>query len=125
MKMKKIVTALLMVILTNIFFVQSALAENDAEKHERKIRTEVAKLGTGPDAKIRVKLKDKTKIKGYIVETSDDRFVIMDEKTGETVPVSYPQVRQARGNNLSTGAIIAIGVIGFLVLVFVLASKAS
>ncbi|MGI9067261.1 MAG: hypothetical protein ACR2HX_12780 [Pyrinomonadaceae bacterium] len=34
----------------------------------------------------------------------------MNAKTGEVVTVAYPQVKQVQGNNLSTGAKIAIGV---------------
>ena len=47
-------------------------------------------------------------------ETAEDHFVIVDDKIGATaVP---PQVKKVKGNNLSTGAQIAIAV-GIFVLV--------
>lgn len=48
----------------------------------------------------------------------------MDVKTGAATTVPYPQVKQVKGNNLSTGTKIAIGlgivagVILFLALLF-------
>jgi hypothetical protein len=35
----------------------------------------------------------------------------MNEKTGTTSEVPYPQVKQVKGNNLSNGVKIAIGLI--------------
>ncbi len=70
----------------------------------------VSKLGTGAEARIEVKLRDKTKLKGYVSEAGEDSFVIVDEKTGATSTVTYPQVKQVKGNNLSTAAEIALGV---------------
>lgn len=50
----------------------------------------ISKLGIGQEAKIKVKLKDGTKIKGYITEMSESQFVIIDSKTNQPVPVPYP-----------------------------------
>jgi hypothetical protein len=70
----------------------------------------VSKLGTGPAARIQVKLRDKTKLKGYVSEAGEDSFVVVDEKTGATSRVPYPQVQQVKGNNHSRAVEIAIGV---------------
>ncbi|HXT62958.1 MAG TPA: hypothetical protein VN696_07980 [Pyrinomonadaceae bacterium] len=74
------------------------------------------KLGTGTAARVEVKLRDKTKLRGYVEQVADDHFVVVDEKTGATTTVAYPQVKQVQGNNLSTGAKIAIGVVAFIAL---------
>ena len=55
-------------------------------------------------------MRNKTKLKGYVSKVSEDSFVIVDEKTGTTSTVSYAQVKQVKGKNLSTAAEIAIGV---------------
>jgi len=68
----------------------------------------LAKLGASKDTKISVKLRNKTKLKGYISAIEEDAFVIADSKTGAETRVAYGDVTQAKGNNLSTGAIIAI-----------------
>ena len=48
-----------------------------------KVKAGIGKLGTGTDARIEVKLRDKTKLKGYVSESVEDSFVIVDEKTGK------------------------------------------
>ena len=84
--------------------------EEKATRFAEKVKEGIGKLGTGPEARIEVKLRDKTKLKGYVNEAREDSFVIVDEKTGATSTVTYAQVKQVKGNNLSRGAEIAIGV---------------
>jgi hypothetical protein len=79
-------------------------------KLTEKVRVAVTKLGTGPAARIQVKLQDDTQLIGYLSEVRDDSFVIVDDKTGSAHAMLYPQVKHVKGNNLSTGAKIAIGV---------------
>ena len=89
-----------------------ALAGTKAEKEARraeKVRAELAKLGTGADARVKLQLRDKTKLEGFISEAGPETFAVTDA-AGRTTTVAYPQVGQAKGNNLSTGAKIAIGV---------------
>lgn len=116
---------ILCILLFNLFMAPDALASETLResKQTKKIRTKIIKLGTGPDAKIELKLKDGSKIKGYVSETREDKFLVTNPVTGEITPVTYPQVKQAKGNNLSTGAFIAIG-LGVLVLVIILAAQA-
>lgn len=121
--MKKITSFALIAVLSQILFVTPTFAKTKEEKRIEKVRTQIAKLGTGPEAKIEVKLKDGTKIKGYVTEAGQDQFVVLNSKTGENIPVPYPQVKQAKGNNLNTGAVIVIGIVGFLVLLVILASR--
>ncbi|MBI1764513.1 MAG: hypothetical protein HYR56_24070 [Acidobacteria bacterium] len=89
----------------------SVLAETSAEKnaaHAAKMKAEIAKLGTGPDAQLAVKLRDKTKLTGYVSQTNAASFVLTDAKTGIATDVPYANVTQAKGKNLSTGVKIAI-----------------
>lgn len=123
--MKKVISFTLIVLLTQLFFVRPSFAGTKEENFAEKVKTEIAKLGTGQDAKIKVKLKDGTKIKGYITETNENQFVIMDSKTNQPVPIPYPQVKQAKGNNLSGGVIIVIGVTAVLILLYVLVATAK
>ena len=96
-----------------------AIAGSKVEKESRrieKVKAGVAKLGVGRDARIDIKLKDKTKLSGYLSQVNDDSFVVSDLKTEAATTVAYPEVAQVRGHNLSTGVKIAIG-IGIVVLV--------
>ncbi|HWS89025.1 MAG TPA: hypothetical protein VN282_18770 [Pyrinomonadaceae bacterium] len=86
----------------------AASAEKEAKRAE-KVRTQLAKLGTGTDARIRVVLRDKSRLEGYVSHAGDSTFAVTDRE-GNTTTVGYGQVGQARGHNLSTGAKIAIGV---------------
>ncbi len=98
-----------------------AFAKSSAEKESRrveKVRAQLAKLGTGKDAVVRLELRDKTRLEGYVSEAGAESFVITN-KAGVATTVPYPQVIKAKGNNLSTGAKIGIG-IGIGVGVFLL-----
>ena len=119
----KITAVVLAALLLNIICPLRALAGNSPEKEDRfaqKVKTEIAKLGTGPDARVDLKLRDTTKLKGYINEVGDQSFAVVDDKTGSATTVTYPQVKQVKGNNLSTGAKIAIGVGIFLAVILIL-----
>lgn len=119
----KIAAVVLVALFLNLSYPSPALAGSSPEKEARlaqKVQTEISKLGTGPNARIDLKLRDKTKLKGYISEVGADSFVVIDDKTGSATTVNYPQVKQVRGNNLATGWKIAIGIgifIGVLLLI--------
>ncbi len=81
-----------------------------------KARTSVLKVGMGPKARVEVKLRDNTKLKGYVSEAGADSFTVTDSKTGASQAVAYANVAQIKkpGNGLSgrTKAIIAGAAIG-------------
>jgi hypothetical protein len=83
--------------------------EKKALEHAAKVKAAVAKLGTGPNARIAIKLRDKTTVAGYVSQVGEESFVVTDLKTSATTTVPYLNVEQARGKGLSTGAKIAIG----------------
>ena len=100
-----------------------AFAKSSAEKEAKraeKVRTQLAKLGTGRDALVKLELRDKTRLEGYVSEAGAESFVVTDS-AGRATTVAYPQVKRAQGNNLSTGAKIAIGIgIGAAVMVLII-----
>lgn len=111
--LRKVVTLVVVAFLLNVSSASFAYAGSKEEKETRfaeKVKAGINKLGTGADARIEVKLRDKTKLKGYVSEAGADSFVVVDEKTRATATVAYSQVKQVKGNNLSTAAKIAIGV---------------
>jgi hypothetical protein len=89
-----------------------AFAKSGAEKEAKraeKVRLQLAKLGTGKETRVRVELRDKTKLEGYVSEAGAESFAVTDS-AGKTTTVAYPQVKKVQGNNLSTGAKIGIGI---------------
>jgi hypothetical protein len=108
---KKIVsTALIGLLLHAVSLSAFASGSNKEVEHAQKVQQAIGQLGTGSDARVKLKLRDKTKLEGYIAETSSDSFVVVDAKSSNRTAVPYSQVKQVKGNNLSTGAKIAIGV---------------
>jgi len=76
-----------------------------------KVKAEVAKRGTGTKAKVTVKLKDKTTLKGYISNASGDSFTLSDSKTGQVRTLAYSDVAEVKKQGgLSLAAKIGIGV---------------
>jgi hypothetical protein len=110
---KKLFTLLLVALVINLAGVRLAYANSKEEKQARfaeKVKANVLKLGTGESTRVKVKLRDKTKFEGYISDAGAETFTVIDRKTGVATTVAYPQVKSVQGNNLSTGAKIAIGV---------------
>lgn len=108
----------LMVLVMNLATVAFASGNDEKEaKFVEKVKSEVAKLGTGTDAKVQVKLKDGTKLKGYISEANDKQFVVVDSK-GRSTAVPYPQV-----NHFSRKAIGWLVVIGLVVTLVVITAS--
>lgn len=110
--LKQTLSFVLAVLLLQTAFAVPAAAKSTEEKALRRaaaVKAGIAKLGTGESALVEVKLRDKTKLKGYVREAGEDSFVLVNAKTGVATALPYPQVGQVRGHNLSTGAKIAIG----------------
>jgi len=103
----------LALLVLNVAGARVAFAKTEAEKRAQfavKVKTNLLKLGTGESARVKVKLRDKTKLEGYVSAAGEEGFTVVDRKTGVATAVAYPQVKSVQGNNLSTGAKIAIGV---------------
>ena len=114
---KKYLTMALVVLVINLSFGGSAYAvtsketkETKAAKLAEKVKVGITKLGTGKDARVKVKLKDGTKLKGYLSQINETSFVVTNEVTGVATEVPYPNAKQVTGNNLAKGYKIAIGV---------------
>lgn len=113
--MLKKYTALTVALLLALTLVgqRQALASSKAEKEARyteRVKAGILKLGVGRQARVTVKMNDKTKVVGYISEIQNEYFVVTDMNSAATTTLAYAGVTQVKGNNLSTGAKIAIGV---------------
>jgi len=121
---KRLIALALVGLLINLAAVRTAFATSKGEEQARfagKVKANVLKLGTGEKARVKVQLRDKTRLEGYISASDEDGFTVTNSKTGAATQVAYPQVKSVKGNNLSTGAKIGIGVgVAFVVLVLIL-----
>ena len=110
---KKLLSLSLVALLINLAGVTPVYAVSKEEKQARfaeKVKASVLKFGTGEAARVKIKLRDKTKLAGYISAADGEGFTVIDSKTGMATTIAYPQVKSVQGHNLSTGAKIAIGV---------------
>jgi hypothetical protein len=108
--LKKILSIALVVLLFNVGVgvVFGRSQDNKQVRRVEKIKAKVKKSGTGPEARVKIKLTDGREFKGSIREVTDDGFMIIEEKTQVPVSVTYSQVAELKGNNGLTAAKVGI-----------------
>jgi hypothetical protein len=109
---RKTLSLVLIGLILNLTFYSTALANPEkGAKLQAKVKAGIIKLGTGTQSVVKVKLHDKTIVKGYVSEVSDESFTVVNENTQSVIKVPYSGVKQISGkNNLSGKTIIAIGI---------------
>ena len=91
----------------------------------QKARTSVTHLGVNPDKRVEVKLRDKTKLKGYITAVDQDSFTLTDAKSGTSQTVAYADVSEIKkaSNGWSTKTWLILGGVGVGAIVTFIAVK--
>ncbi|MCA1556459.1 MAG: hypothetical protein LC747_07190 [Acidobacteria bacterium] len=128
MKRKYLTFALVALLLQTFVGIPAAAAaktqaESEAQLMEG-VKVKVARLGVGDKARVTVKFKDGTRLKGYISQAKDSEFIVRDRKTDAPTVVLYRDVARVESNrghstarNVAIGA--AVGVGAFLTLIAV------
>ena len=118
--MKQLISVLLSNALVLFFCTGTFGASSQGEKEAKEtadVKARITNLGTA--VLVEIKLRDKTKLKGYVQQIAEDHFAISDFKTGSTVNVAYAQVRkvkQVKEHHLSDRQMSVIAVVAFAVL---------
>ena len=119
---KKVLTAALAALLINLAAAGTARAQ-DAATATAKVKETVAKLGTGPSALAEVKLKNRTKLKGYVAEASGEHFTVAGSD-GKVTRVAYAEVESVKAVKPKSGrkkfdehGLIGLSLIGGIILV--------
>ena len=123
MAKKFLSVSLVILLLGSIVSLKPAYAGANPEKQARltqEVKAAIQKLGVGSEARVSVRLRDKTKLAGYLREAAEDSFVVIEGSSGRAVSVAYADVAQVKGHNLSRGYKIAIGV-ALIAAIFILA----
>ena len=94
---------------------QTVFARQDGDSPgAEEVRAKVSKLGVGEKARVEVRLRDETRLKGFVGRAGERSFAVTEEKTGVIREVAYADVAQVkkRGGGLSgtTKALIWGGV---------------
>lgn len=104
---------LLAILLITTSLVITTFAQSGPDERAVKARQTVTKTGTGPKAKVNVKLRDSTKLKGYIGSVTEDSFSIVDEKSGTARDIKFSDVEKVdRRGGSNKGTIITLAVLG-------------
>lgn len=108
-----------MILLPTAFGLQTASAKEIS--HVEKVKAGIQQRGVGEKARLEVKLRDNTKLKGYVSEAREASFTLVEHKTGASHTVAYTDVARVGGGALMsnrTKAIIGIsaGVAAVIVL---------
>ena len=113
--LKKLCSLLLVGLLVSTISQSPAYAQTRESISADEAKAEVAKLGTGPKAVVRVTLKDNKKVQGWLSFTGEDHFTVTDRKSGALTDIKYSEVRQIKSLKPSKGALI-VGIVGGLAL---------
>lgn len=115
MKSKYFIVALVALLLQSLVGMPAAAvarrtqADSDARLLDE-VKVKVARLGVGERARVTVRLKDGTKLKGYIAQARDAEFVVRDRRTDEPSVVLYRDVARVESNRgHSTARNVALG----------------
>jgi len=87
-----------------------ATPEAQASTQAEKVKMEVQKRGVGEKSRVKVRLRDKTEVKGYISQIEETLFQLTDKKTGRVSTITYDSVDRLKGGGLSRGSKIGIWV---------------
>lgn len=95
---------------------QAAPGQGETDKQARqegertqKIKAQAQRIGAGEQRKVRVEMKDKTQLAGYISKVDADSFTVTDT-TGKGTPVAYSDVLRIKKKGLSGGVGTGIGI---------------
>ena len=103
-------------LLITAFGLQPAGAQSASDQATEQIRAKVRKIGVGTNAKVAVKLRDNTQMKGYISESNQDSFTVFDKLSASSKTVSYADtssVKKASGGiSTKTWIILGAAVVG-------------
>ncbi len=125
---KKYLTLIVALLVINLSLSGPAFADTTAEKATKaaeKVKANITKLGTGKEARVEIRLRDNTRLKGYVSQINENNFIVVTDKTGASSEVAYANAKQVKGNNLSSGAIVLIGVAAFVVVLLLLLGNST
>lgn len=76
-----------------------------------KVKIAVQKRGIGEQSRVKVRLRSKAEVKGYISKIEDGSFDVTDKSSGQAATISYASVERVQRDGLTTGAKIGIIVV--------------
>ena len=118
--MKLRISLLVLAVLVNTQFMLGQAKEGNGPE---RVKAEVLKRGTGEKAKVKVKLRNGSEVRGYISKADQDTFDIHG-KNNANVTLAYADVLSVRKPGMSRGAKIGIAAGGAALVIAALAARA-
>src|SRR6266852_3734215 len=115
--MKHFTLLLVAVVVFNSVAVTQATQTQEASQ-TAKVKTGVQKRGVGEKSRVKVRLRNKAEVKGYISKIENASFDVTDKNNGRPTMILYVDVDKVQGSGLSKGAKIGI-IVGVAVVVVV------
>lgn len=108
--MRKVSPVILLLVTVLVFnsAADAQPAKTEDGSQAAKVKTALQKRGVGEKSKVKVRLRTKEEIKGYISKIEDESFDLTDSKTGQATTIQFVNVERVQGPGLSTGAKIGI-----------------
>lgn len=89
-----------------------ALARTQEEElaiQTAKIRNGIARLGVGEEARVRIKLLDKSVLIGFVGRVKEDEFELVSPETELRRTIGYTEIEQLSGQNSETRTRVSVG----------------
>ena len=115
--MKHSTLLLIAVLVLNSVAVPQTTQTQEASQ-SAKLKAEVQRRGIGEKSRVKVRLRNREEVKGYISKIEDASFDVTDKNSGRPTTILYVDVDKVQGSGLSKGAKIGI-IVGVAVVVVV------
>ena len=96
LKRQLVIAILITLFTTAALFPAPTVGQNIQSSESTRVHAEIQKLGAERGKKVEIRLRDKTKIKGYITAVDHDTFAVSDLTAGTSQTISYANVLEAR-----------------------------
>ena len=100
----------LLLVSFNVTFLSAQTQADETDSSTAKVKAAVLKRGTGEKKRVKVKLQDGTKLKGYIGRADADSFTLVEAKTGQSRSLAYRDVAKI-SNRSSKGEKVALWIL--------------
>ena len=122
--MKKLIPALLMLVLVLSPIARTALAQQLTDPTVAKVRAEIVRRFRDERRNVTLRLRSGSEITGRITQAAENWFSLKEKTTGTQRDISYADVTKVKGKGLSKGAKFGIltGIIAGAVIIGALIS---
>jgi len=122
--MKKLIPALLMLVLVLSPIARTALAQQLTDPTVAKVRAEIVRRFRDERRNVTLRLRNGSELTGRITQAAENWFSLKEKTTGTQRDISYADVTKVKGKGLSKGAKFGIltGIIAGAVIIGALIS---